>query len=123
MRPVPEYQIGDETIVMPITLGPEESTLIFFQNKSPSAPLTPTVESFTGSVTGLSTRPGAYEDYSLVALVKKGRGNSILSNGKSLQLNGSAPPDSQLEYWDLVVEDWHQGENETNVETAVPVHN
>lgn len=123
MSPVLQYKIGDESSVMPITLGPEESTLIFFRKNFPSAPLIPIVESFTGCVTGLSTRPGANESCSLVALVKSGGGEIVFSNGKSIQLNGSAPPDSQLEYWDLVVEDWHRGESQTDVGTVVTVHN
>lgn len=117
-----QYKISDQSIAIPITLGPEESTLISFRTQNLSDPLRSVIESFTGSVAGLSTRIAGDGSSSLVALVKNGSGEVLFSNGTSIQLNGSAPPDSRLEYWDLLVEDWHRTENRTDVSTAVTVH-
>ncbi|KAK7708376.1 hypothetical protein SLS63_013491 [Diaporthe eres] len=117
-----QYRINDDSIAMPVTLGPEESTLIFFQKeKSPAHPI-PVVESLIGSVAGLSTRIGVDGSSGLVALVKNGPGEIVFSNGTSIQLNGSAPPESELEYWDVMVEDWHRTQNLTDIRTAITVH-
>lgn len=122
MSAVLQYKINDESTVMPVTLGPEESTLIFFRRESLPDPPIPVVQSFAGSVAGLSTRIGVDGSNSLVALMKNGPGEVVFSNGESIQLNGSAPPDSELEYWDVIVEDWHRTQNRTDISTAVTVH-
>lgn len=122
MSAVLEYKINDESIVIPVTLGPEESTLILFLRGNLSVPFMPVVETLTGSVAGLSTRIGVDGSSGLVALMKNGLGEVVLSNGKSIQLNGSVPPETELEYWDVLVEDWHRTQNRTDIMTAVTVH-
>lgn len=117
-----QYEINGQSIVISITLGPEGSTLISFRRQNLSVALAAIVNSFTGSVAGISTRIAGDGSSSLVALAKNGTGEVLFANGTSIQLNGSAPPDSRLEYWDVLVEDWHRTENVTDVSTAVTVH-
>lgn len=122
MSAVLQYRISGDSIVMPVTLGPEESTLIFFRKENFSVPSMPVVESLTGSVVGLSTRTSVNVSSSLVAFLKNGPGEVGFSNGKSIQVNGSVPPGVELESWDVIVEDWHRPQNHIDIRTVVTVH-
>lgn len=112
--PLLQYTATNSSLLIPISLKSNESTIIVLDKSSP--PSQCTFSSTNGSIQYLNASDGN------VQAVVTGPTTLTSSTGKSLQLGSSLAAPLNLTSWDLVIEDWHSAPDRFAVETEITNH-
>ncbi|KAH6651501.1 hypothetical protein BKA67DRAFT_571099 [Truncatella angustata] len=126
VSPVLHYSLNGTSIIMPITLAPNQTTIIAFGTSANSSlPPSPTaiVTSISDSVIDLSYSFSNTSQVLLAYLSGEKPASITLSTGETRYFNTTEPPEaSNLTTWDISIQDWHAADDIYSMETVIDTY-
>ncbi|OTA61249.1 hypothetical protein K449DRAFT_423203 [Hypoxylon sp. EC38] len=126
VAPLLLYSSDSPNMNVPVTLAPNQTTIIAFVNDShaltpPPATVATTIAGGVEALKYAQAIPGNPDSHILAYL--SSRPSSIrLSNNKTLNFTGRPPSPLRLPVWNITINDWQSTDNRYSMDTAVKVH-
>ncbi|KAL0933305.1 uncharacterized protein CTRU02_212268 [Colletotrichum truncatum] len=128
--PLLQYTNANDKIVAPITLAPNQTTIIAFAKYGAlqssrgifPRPLCTVVSAISGHVTGLVYSERVGNGSKILAYLSQGQSTVTLSNGKVRDFEASPPDALPLESWDITVNDWQSDADRYSMKTVITQH-
>ncbi|KAJ2987274.1 hypothetical protein NUW58_g4599 [Xylaria curta] len=125
-RPLLLYSSEDANMIIPVTLGPDQTIIIAFIHQdsdslsipAPPSSVATTVSSGVKSLAYVQTESGNH----ILAHLSSGQSSIKLSSGKTLNYTASPPAPLQLNSWNVTIQEWHSTDDKFSMETAITIH-